>query len=258
MDTRVITQEELANATKFGDMVPVYRVDATTVVKTGDCVRLAEAAAMRLVREQTTIPVPEVYNAYIDDTTGHARIVMQFIEGDCLVDVWDKYDTEQKEVILRQLHDMFAQLRNIKGTFIGSVDKSACEDPLFDEDFGKYGPYDSEASFTQGIITALNNTLESGWTNTVCAMVGALSDHQIVLTHGDISPRNILVRDGKVVAILDWEMAGYYPEYWEYVKAFFRPAWESEWMKERAVDKVLQPYLIELAVFLHVHSVGAW
>jgi hypothetical protein len=50
------------------------KVDANTVVKTGDSVRLAEAAAMKLVRERTTIPLPKVYNAYTDSTTGHVRI----------------------------------------------------------------------------------------------------------------------------------------------------------------------------------------
>ncbi|OAK95130.1 hypothetical protein IQ06DRAFT_64414 [Phaeosphaeriaceae sp. SRC1lsM3a] len=89
-------------------------------------------------------------------------------------------------------------------------------------------------------------------------MVGTLSGHDIVLTHGDISPRSIIVRDGKVVAILDWEMAGYYPEYWESVKALFRPVWEKGWEKDRAVVRALQPYLTDLAVFLYVHSVGAW
>jgi hypothetical protein len=32
-----------------------------------------------------------------------------------------------------------------------------------------------------------------------------------VLTHGDLNLDNIMVRDGKIVAIIDWEHAGYYP-----------------------------------------------
>ena len=39
--------------------------------------------------------------------------------------------------------------------------------------------------------------------------------HEPALCHGDFSPNNILVKDGKVVAILDWEMLGWYPEFWE-------------------------------------------
>lgn len=105
---------------------------------------------------------------------------------------------------------------------------------------------------------ALKNTLSSGWVNTVWDMMGTLKDHKIVMTHGDLSPRNILVQGSKVVAILDWEMSGYYPEYWEYVKALYRPAWKSSWIKDGAVNQVLTPYLSELAVLLHVSSVGAW
>jgi thiamine kinase-like enzyme len=32
-----------------------------------------------------------------------------------------------------------------------------------------------------------------------------------VLTHADLNMSNILVHDGKIVAIIDWELAGYYP-----------------------------------------------
>jgi len=56
-------------------------------------------------------------------------------------------------------------------------------------------------------------------------------DHGIVMTHGDLNPRNIMitwesdqgslrtVKDIKVSGILGWESAGWYPEYWEFVKA---------------------------------------
>jgi hypothetical protein len=32
-----------------------------------------------------------------------------------------------------------------------------------------------------------------------------------VLTHADLNLGNILVHEGKIVAIIDWELAGYYP-----------------------------------------------
>jgi thiamine kinase-like enzyme len=43
------------------------------------------------------------------------------------------------------------------------------------------------------------------------------AESSIVFAHGDIAARNILVRDGRIVALLHWEHAGWYPEYWEYV-----------------------------------------
>ncbi|KAI1534336.1 aminoglycoside phosphotransferase [Pyrenophora tritici-repentis] len=288
---RVITQEEFDNAVKLGGkFAPVFKVDEKTVVKTSDMTQLGEAAAMKMVREKTTIPVPEDQNVYTDPTTGDVPIVMDFIEGDCLLDVWDTYDNDQKQQIIEQLHSYFAQLRELKGSFIGSVDGKFCFDQVFDQDIGGHGPYEDEASFNAEMSTsksswldsyrlqitdhslgratvheplyclvkALKNTMISGWGDTVCDMVLAMKDHEIVFTHGDISPRNILVKDCNIVSVLDWEYSGYYPEYWEYAKAFFRPAWEKSWIKDRAVNKILKPYPLENAICQHVFSFGAW
>lgn len=43
-------------------------------------------------------------------------------------------------------------------------------------------------------------------------------NHKWHFTHGDMGPHNILVENGRISAVLDWELAGWYPEYWEYVK----------------------------------------
>jgi hypothetical protein len=60
------------------------------------------------------------------------------------------------------------------------------------------------------------------------------TDHRIVFTHGDFHPRNIMVidmhdphaavgptsdTDIEVSGIIDWDTSGFYPEYWEELKA---------------------------------------
>jgi aminoglycoside phosphotransferase (APT) family kinase protein len=255
MEKRVITAADLTKAERFGKFCPVFKIDATTAVKTGDCVRLAEANSMKFVREHTTIPVPKVYNVYKDQDTGHVRIVMEFIEGNRLEDMWDKFDVSQKKIVVEQLHDFFSQLRKIKGPFIGCIDGTACEDQLFTDELGGYGPYDNESDFNKGIVTALKRSRQGPWVDVVCEMITSLKNHKIVLTHGDFAPRNILVQGTKVVAVLDWELSGYYPEYWEYVKALWRPPWETGWIKDKAVDQVLKKYLTELAVVWHTRDI---
>ncbi|KAK6856449.1 hypothetical protein PG995_006636 [Apiospora arundinis] len=42
----------------------------------------------------------------------------------------------------------------------------------------------------------------------------------LVFTHGDLNPSNIFVRGDEVVGIIDWETAGWYPDYWEYTSAW--------------------------------------
>ncbi|KAJ3568455.1 hypothetical protein NP233_g5696 [Leucocoprinus birnbaumii] len=40
--------------------------------------------------------------------------------------------------------------------------------------------------------------------------------HRVCFTHTDLNSLNIMVRNGRLVGIIDWEYAGWYPEYWEY------------------------------------------
>ncbi|KAF2847826.1 hypothetical protein T440DRAFT_470650 [Plenodomus tracheiphilus IPT5] len=53
--------------------------------------------------------------------------------------------------------------------------------------------------------------------------------HEIVFTHGDLRPDNIIFKDDRIKAIIDWEMAGRYPEYWEFVKAFYIEEFTNDW-----------------------------
>ncbi|KAI6006555.1 hypothetical protein F5J12DRAFT_905639 [Pisolithus orientalis] len=52
------------------------------------------------------------------------------------------------------------------------------------------------------------------------------------LTHGDLLPQNILVEGSTSAGIIDWETAGYYPEFWEYCRmhdpGLMTPAWAHE------------------------------
>lgn len=46
-------------------------------------------------------------------------------------------------------------------------------------------------------------------------MKGQGRETMFVLTHGDLSPRNIMVDGSKVTGIVDWDNAGFYPEWAE-------------------------------------------
>ncbi|EWG53934.1 hypothetical protein FVEG_12260 [Fusarium verticillioides 7600] len=243
---RTVTPKQLKNGYKLA-FSPVYRIDPWTVVKTHT--RMAEAETMRFIRANTLIPVPEVQNAYRDDTTGHTVLIMDYLEGKMLKDAWPACSEAERESVISQFRGYMAQLRGFKGDFIGCIDGTACNDQYFCEDPEGYGPYKTEQDFNQGIVKAMKRDNENGFTEWRCSVwLSVMKDHDIVLTHGDFDPRNILVQGDKVVAILDWEMSGYYPTYWEYGKALLRPEWESVWSRSKAVDKILEPFHNELAV----------
>ncbi|EZF54424.1 hypothetical protein H103_02867 [Trichophyton rubrum CBS 288.86] len=52
-------------------------------------------------------------------------------------------------------------------------------------------------------------------------MAGRTVNYSTKFTHADLSPSNIMVKDGKITAIIDWEFAGWFPEYWEYTKIYY-------------------------------------
>ncbi|CRK19488.1 hypothetical protein BN1708_012645 [Verticillium longisporum] len=57
-------------------------------------------------------------------------------------------------------------------------------------------------------------------------------DSKVVFTHGDLHPTNIMVNPdspGQIVAIIDWEQSGWWPDYWEFCKAECTVGYTSEW-----------------------------
>ncbi|KAI9800874.1 MAG: hypothetical protein M1825_003657 [Sarcosagium campestre] len=164
---------------------------------------------MQYVQKHTDIPLPRVHGAYKDPHSGWNHIVMDYIPGTTLADAWDKLSSDNKVSILATLRDILGQLRKFKGKVIGSIDGSACEEPFFSGSEKPCGPFENETIFTDALAAALNEQKQDVWVDLVCQMMrSTLQGHEVVLTHGDFLPRNIIIREGKVVAILDWEMAG--------------------------------------------------
>jgi aminoglycoside phosphotransferase (APT) family kinase protein len=254
---RRVTEEELSLATRFSDFSLARLLpDGKTVIKAGKTIRETEAHTMRFVRQRTSIPVPEVYNVYKDPNSGAVHIVMEYVEGQRLDEAWPTLTSQEKDAVLQQLRGYFRELRQIKADFIGSVDGTACDDQFLEDLESSRGPYQTEAEFHQALAKAWlrggheDDPFRRLLVKILFEVVGR-EDHQFVLTHNDFAARNILVKGGAVVAVLDWEFAGFYPEYWEYCKALWRPEWDSAWIREGLVDKVLEPYLKEVALFMN-------
>lgn len=70
--------------------------------------------------------------------------------------------------------------------------------------------------------------------------------HSICFTHADLRPQNIMVRGGSITGILDWELSGWYPEYWEFAKALYVWRWQNDWVDY--LTRALEPYYNEYAV----------
>ncbi|OJD21633.1 hypothetical protein ACJ73_07027 [Blastomyces percursus] len=178
-----------ANRLVADGCINVYRIDERTVAKVCNQRRLAEAHAMQLV----------LYNAYVDESTSRGVIVMEYVKGDVLRDVWYKLNLAQRQRVIAQLRSYMNEVRGIKCHFIGSVDGTACDDPVFCAELGGFGPYKTEREFNEGMIRAMKLSQDNTWVEHVARLVRAMPSHEIVLTHSDFLPRNILVQETKLL-----------------------------------------------------------
>jgi hypothetical protein len=82
-----------------------------------------------------------------------------------------------------------------------------------------FGPFVNEDEFNKTLQTpALPGITHS-------------SGHKIVFTHGDINMRNVMVHNGRISGIIDWENAGWFPDYWEYTKIHYVTKLHKRWLK---------------------------
>ena len=196
----------------------VFRM-GDSIIKCGPGVDLREAQTLRFIKESTKIPVPHA-------TVVHPNtIIMDYVDGYNLEECWRQMSYEEKQVIVGQIYDILQQLRSLRGTYIGAVDRGSAVDNRKSTYTG--GPFETESEFNKFL---LNNMVSSTPSLYLESMRETLKkDHNIVFSHGDLSLHNFIVKDGKVMALLDWECAGWYPEYWEYVKFCSASCHEPDW-----------------------------
>ncbi|KIW14225.1 hypothetical protein PV08_07007 [Exophiala spinifera] len=194
----------------------VFRYEGK-VIKYGEPVNLQETKAISFVKQSgLNIPVPEVYSSEMCEDVG--VIEMELMEGDTLKNVWGKLSKDEKQSYAQQLRHIVNQLRSLEGDYIGALGQLPAVDARRDKNRG--GPFLSETDFNKFL---LSNTISTTPTiyRTMLEDVLSSRKHKIVFTHGDLSPTNIIVKEGQIVGIIDWEFAGWYPEYWESIQ-FFR------------------------------------
>ncbi|EEH17957.2 hypothetical protein PABG_00520 [Paracoccidioides brasiliensis Pb03] len=191
----------------------VIRYGEDKVVKSGS-ININEADTLRFVAENTTIPVPRVHAVRQD---GYRKaIVMDYMPGTPLEEAWETLTHDQRISATRQIGSYISQLRRLKGSFIGGLNR--CQATVGRYDRVSCGPFDNEKDFNEFLLSRIIKQAPSTLRHYAKACLK--ENHDIIFSHGDLAPRNILVdQHGNITAIIDWEDAGWYPEYWEHYRA---------------------------------------
>jgi serine/threonine protein kinase len=230
----IVTDDDITNGEVLqsfpGSARKVVKVGPDIVVKLGPDVHMAEAEAdsMKFIHDHTTIPVPKMLGAY--EKNGYRYIVMEFVEGKLLQDTWPTLPLDDRAVILSELKDYVRQMRQIRSP--NNMISSVTGGPVLDRrqlSSIKGGPFRSEADFNRWQLDQLKLAIPIVHRDMYTAM--HKTDHKVVFSHGDFAFHNVIVRDGHVRAIIDWEFSGWLPEHWDYCKTLsFMSATDEDYL----------------------------
>jgi aminoglycoside phosphotransferase len=194
-----------------------------------------EHATLELVRRHTDLPVPRALDLVSD--ASDIYLLTTRIPGHKLGLCIDVMSDEDTAALVRDLRRHIIALRAIpRPPGWKHAIANAADGPCFDYRINAALDDDEERGETVGPFLSendFNETLRCGALPEVVHRGG----HDIVFTHGDLNMRNVLVDEhGRLSGIVDWENAGWFPEYWDYTKAYFVAKLHQRWL--RMVDDV--------------------
>ncbi|KAH7184807.1 kinase-like domain-containing protein [Fusarium flagelliforme] len=203
-----------------------------------------EVEAMQFVARHTRIPIPRIHAIHTEKKTGCIFIEMAYVEGECLDSAWDHLSTGERDAIFADIKTHLSCLRELQPPAQNTV-SSALSNPSYDCRIGArfFGPM-NHTEFHSLARGHLRMEDVAQFLGQEVAKVHT-SRYQTQFTHADLNPRNIIVRHGRVAAILDWAYSGWYPEYWEFTKAHYNYFPGEDW--EKYLRLALPSYETELA-----------
>jgi Phosphotransferase enzyme family len=249
---------------------PVSFESMGLLVKWGSGVRIAEGQSLYAVRHclKSVVPVPEIYGWRTDGD--EIFLYMEAISGRTLEQAWDKIGIDDRLSVCLELRSIFNNLRRLKqdplDTFIGGIPsfylatysaraKIACvgniaRGPLYDRAINprytsKSGPFTSVKNFHDWFTFLHRRPMPDPHAVPLEPFRQCLPDDiEIAFTHGDLHRSNIILTlssPPRVIAIVDWEQAGWLPAYWEDRKAHFTAHYLGEW-SEKYLPMILDQY----------------
>ncbi|KAI2607857.1 kinase-like protein [Hypoxylon sp. NC1633] len=214
----------------------VVSVGSGVICKSGTRVTRNEEEAMRIVARCTDIPIPPLHWATYRIINGveSGSIYMDFVEGCRLDKIWDQFDDARKESVCHDIWAIVEKLRQIPrppefdSLYQCGADGSPSNDVLLKDMNDPPGPLLDDESLRARINQRY--LAHNGGSYREHLLDFLPHSDSSVFTHGDLTPRNILVDEtGHISAVIDWETAGWYPDYWEFAN-IQKPARDRDWI----------------------------
>ncbi|KAL2823040.1 kinase-like domain-containing protein [Aspergillus granulosus] len=221
IDLDSVSDETLINLLKSAPILydlgqtTVVRLSKDLVLKGGGDVLPCEGKVLQLVASRSNIRAPRVHKTlhFMDKTKYFGTmgyVVMDYIDGEPLDCCWRDLSDEKKIDVAMQTAQMIIEMQSIKLSEPGPIGGGPCRGCFFTH--YSAGPFNDVAE----IEGWFNHKLE------ICKSyrrappdIPPFKFTEFVLTHQDISPRNLILDRNGLVWFIDWADAGAYPPAFE-------------------------------------------
>ncbi|KAG2745397.1 hypothetical protein P692DRAFT_20858560 [Suillus brevipes Sb2] len=221
----------------------VFRLPFGLVLKKVRTPNYVEADALRFAKTLRDIHVPH----YIDSASGQdgGYLVTTWVEGDCVCDVWNDLTASDKERLAHDLRHQLGSMRRQTRTYEPRTICDASGGPVEDPRIpwvAQENPrtFPSSQAFAAEVWVGLDLPRNRDTLQPLIRPVIERDGVPIVFSHGDLLPRNMIFpgglnhwrSGGERICIIDWEYAGWMPNYWDALKATWTQ-WEpeTEWLQ---------------------------
>ncbi|PGH36501.1 hypothetical protein GX50_00688 [[Emmonsia] crescens] len=187
----------IVGGTQYGHLV--VRISEKVVIKFGMGISRDEAdnqqRAYDLV-DHNIVRVPRVHR-YFTDEVGRGYIMMDYIEGK-VIDPLDDPD------IIGRVICVLDHFSTLIGDKPGSLSGGPCHGLLWPD--------------TEDLTFKNIENMEAWFNSRLFPGEGRISfqNHDLVLCHLDIAPRNIIWQPNGAICLVDWASAGFYPRLFEF------------------------------------------
>ncbi|PYH95627.1 kinase-like protein [Aspergillus ellipticus CBS 707.79] len=246
--------------------IKVVRVRERFAVKVGLAIPPLEAENMKFVAANSKAPVPKVHDHFLDPDTQRRYIIMDYIPGSDLQKLLPSLKAIEKKTVSQRVKEAIDELRSIPAQrYFGNLSHGPYTDGVLstsDNNPSISGPFEYEEQLNNGLLKRLSQKESPHYIYLLQEMVNrTLKDHKIGFTHGDLQPKNIMVErhgvleDGSTdfkITMLDWNLSGWYPEYWEFCNSTLYCQYKSDWLE--LVPKLLESYPLEYLMMQVIYS----
>lgn len=186
-----------------------------------------------------SIPLIKEMRVFSAPTDKIEFTLMSRAQGARLDKIWHALRRKERFDIRHQLADALKQLRKFTAPGAQKVDGSRLYDVIIGHCFRRHAPTCKKIGYTkeewfeniaEELRIGLSVQYKTKDLKTIEEKYQGLKDNfpegePYVLTHADLNLANIIVKDGRIEAIIDWEMAGYYP-WW--AERWLRLCWGTD------------------------------